>query len=30
MTASINGYPIFFSAHYLSREDGERVHAKVN
>jgi hypothetical protein len=26
---SVNGYPTFFSVHYLDREDGARVHAKV-
>lgn len=26
---SINGYPIFFSAHYLSGEDGHRLYDKV-
>lgn len=26
---SVNGYPIFFSANYLSKDDGFRLHAKV-
>lgn len=26
---SINGYPIFLSAHELSREDGERLYVRV-
>jgi hypothetical protein len=26
---SVNGYPVFFSCHFLNREDGKRLHARV-